>query len=340
MEVLYTRYNYHRRPEFQTATSIVVEGGQRRVYKRALTPAAQAHLQHMLQMQARFAASVLPGGFEAVPLQAAGAAALVCDYMPERSLNDLLFEAFQARDQARFWAELDDYVRRLRTGFQTIAGPAPAARAELTRVFGRADFSCLPAARRIYLALSAIDLIFANVLVVGERRLVVDNEWVFAGGLPADYVLYRALFEFYEVQWKDFGIERFVPLASAAQRYGLDAQALAMYREMEESFQIHVFGRQRLNFYGRFMKLAAPVPRRPELIAPQAQAWQAWQDLRVQAETLAAIRASYSYRLSQAVCRGLDRLLPPASRRRRWLVALARAVMRAGARGWRRLKRR
>jgi hypothetical protein len=331
MEVLYTKYNYQRLPEFQVATSIVLDQGRKQVFKRALVPAARAHLARVRQEHLQFAAAAGAGGFELPGLRDAGEGALACDFIEGPSLDDLLFQAFQAGDRDRFWASLDEYVRRLRTGFQTVAQPPPEGQAEIERVFGRAAFPWVTPAPDAFLARAAIDLIFDNVIVVDARWLLVDNEWVFPGCVPVAYVLYRALFEFYELKWREFGIERFIPFPAAARRYGIDDQAAAAYREMEDRFQAYVCGEQRLHFNLRYLKPVETIPRLQETVARQARTIQdqdlELRELRVKAGVLAEIQRSAGYRLLNRVCRGLDRVFPPGSRRRRWVGGPLRKLL-------------
>ncbi len=326
MEVLYTKYNYHRLPEFQVATSIVLDQGRQQVIKRALTPQAAAHIARLRREHQQFAAAALPGGFELAGIRDAGPEAIAGDFIAGPSLDELLFQAFQRDDRGRFRALLDGYVRRLRTGFRTVAVPPPEGQAEIERVFGRAAFAWVRPAPAAFLARAVIDLIFDNVIVAGDRYVLVDNEWVFPGCVPADYVLFRALFEFYELKWSEFGIERFVPFADAARRYGLDAEVLARYREMEDRFQAYVCGAARLNFNLRYLKAVETIPHLQEVAARQARLIEEQavelRALRVQAGTLAEIRQARGYRLLQAGCRAIDRLLPPGTRRRRWLAGI------------------
>jgi len=181
-----------------------------------------------------------------------------------------------------------------------------------------------------FLACALIDLIFDNVIIADGRWTLVDNEWVFPGCVPVAYVIYRALFEFYELKWREFGIEHFIPFRTVAQRYGIDEQALGCYRAMEDKFQSYVCGEERLNFNLRYLKGVETIPHIQAIVAQQNSRIQAQdlevQNLRVQAGTLAEIQRSYGYRMLHAVCRGIDRVMPPGSRRRRMLLAPLRWI--------------
>lgn len=258
------------------------------------------------------------------------------DFVEGPSLDALLFQAFQRRDCDRYWALMDEYVRRLRTGFKTVPRPPAGGQAEIEQVFGRSDFEFVQEAPDACLALSVIDLIFDNMIIAGDRYVLVDSEWVFSGCVPAGYVIFRALFEFYELKWCDFGIDRFVPFKTAAQRYGLDDKAVAVYRDMEDHFQTYVCGEQRLNFNLRYLKGVETIPHLQEVVARQNRVIHdqnvELQDLRGKAAMLAEILNSYSYRMVRVVCRMIDRLLPPGTRRRRWVGRLFNGVLSSGRR--------
>lgn len=376
MDVIYSKYNYQRLPRFQAATHIVLERGRKQAIKRALTPQAAEHIARVGQEHLRWAGVALPrGGFELPGMREAGAGALAYDFIEGPSLDDLLSQAFWSADRVRFWGLLEEYVRRLRTGFKTVAQCPAEGQADIERVFGRSAFPWVPEAPEAFLPRAVIDLIFDNVIIAGERWVLVDNEWVFPGCVPVAYVIYRALFEFYELKWREFGIERFIPFQAAAQRCGIDEQAATHYREMEDHFQTYVCGKERLHFNLRYLKGVETIPHLREVIARQTATIaeqhgdlerkngliadqrgslarqygvierqngilarqnailndqeSALRDLRQQAGVLADIRRSYGYRMLSAACRALDRILPPGSRRRRWVLAPLRRLLAA-----------
>ncbi|MBU4200563.1 MAG: hypothetical protein KKG09_05005 [Verrucomicrobia bacterium] len=330
MDVLYTKYNYHRLPPFQVATSIVLNEGRKRVIKRALTPQATAHIARIRRDHRLFGDTTVKGGFELADLQDEGETAVGYNFIEGSSLDGLLFQAFQDGDRDRYWALMDDYVRRLRTGFKTVPRPPRDGQTEIEQVFGRSDFGFVPEAPDAYLALSAIDLIFDNVILAGTRHVLVDNEWVFSGCVPVGYVIYRALFEFYELKWRECGIDRFVSFQTAARRYGLEDTALAAYRDMEDNFQTYVCGAQRANFNLRYLKRVETIPHMQDVITQQARRIHdqdaALQDLTNKAMVLDEILNSYGYRMLSAGCRMIDRALPPETRRRRWVGKLFHGI--------------
>lgn len=303
-EVLYAKYNYQRLPQFQLVTSLVSQRGRPCVIKRALTPSAEAHIARIQQNHRLFGEHALAGGFELPAIQQVAANAIVFDYVEGPSLDDLLAAAFRRRDRQGFWSLLDGFVQRLRQGFRTLAQPLPTGQAEIEQIFGRADFGFVAPAPDAFLPLAPIDLLFDNVLVNGARHIFVDNEWVFSGCLPLGYIIYRALF-FYELKWRDFGINQFLAFPAAARRWGLDAAALTAYRQMEEHFQVYVHGAQRLNFNQRYLKKVTTIPHLQAVIAEQER-------------QIDHIFNSYGYRLQRWIGRWL---LPLGSRRRRWLAA-------------------
>lgn len=333
MEVLYTKYNYHRLPQFQVATSIVLDEGHKRVIKRALTPQAMAHIARIRKDHLRFGDVVVRGSFTLPDIIEADEQAVAYDFIEGPSLDNLLFQAFQNQDHDRYWTLLDEYVQRLRTGFKTVSCPLTGDQVEIERVFGRFDFGFVPAAPDAFLSCSVIDLIFDNVILADGRYMLVDNEWMFPGCVPTAYVLYRSLFEFYELKWREFEINRFVSFDQVARRYGMDDKAVAVYRDMENHFQTYVCGEQRLNFNLRYLKRVETIPHMQEVVVRQNHVIHdqevELQDLRGKARVLDEIFNSYSYRMVHVVCRMTDRILPPGTRRRRWVGSLFRGMLAA-----------
>lgn len=326
MKILYAKYNRHRLPAFQTATLIVEDNGRRWAVKRALTPAARAHLQTMWQEQAWLRQHLAAGRLILPEALKTEDDALTFPFIDGPSLDALLFQAFLDRDREQFLRLLDDYAAGVRAAFETTA--QPGAVAALAPIFGRTDFGFRGEGER-YFVHAPIDLIFDNLIIRESGYVLIDNEWVFPGSLPVSYAIYRALFEFCHLKCRAFGIETFLPFQELAQRYGMDARTVSIYREMEDRFQDYVCGPQRPHYYHPYLKAEETITHLQQMVRDQTAEISRQNDLigrqqgeleqlRPLAKYLDDILHSTSWRMLQRVCVTVDRLLPPGSRRRRW----------------------
>jgi hypothetical protein len=137
---------------------------------------------------------------------------------------------------------------------------------------------------------------------------------VFEGCLPVSFVLFRSLFYFYEKN-KAFGLEAWMPLPAVLDRVALAPETVRRYREMDEAFQAHVFGRERCYRYkDRYAKYARSVPSLLETIEHQRQ-------------VIDVMQHSRGWQFVQKTGRLMDTHFPLGTRRRRVLERMLRWLL-------------
>ncbi len=321
MDFLYARYNRHRLPQFQLETSIWRDRDRKFVLKKALDPAASPHLLRLCEQAAPIRKSLQGGRLQLAGVAVIDRQTLRFEFVEGRSLDALLADAFRAQDQARFLGLIDDYLALLRSAFTTI--PAPVLTAEMRQVFGLTSPAELEGLGP-FLTPALVDIVFENILMDGDRYYLIDYEWVFEGCLPVSFVLFRSLFYFYEKN-KAFGLENWMPLADVLGRFALAPATVSRYREMDETFQAHVFGRERCYRYkDRYAKYAHSVPSLLETIEHQRQVVR---DYHAEIEkTRQMLQNSLGWQLIQKTGRVVDACLPPNTRRRSVLECLLRRI--------------
>lgn len=307
MDLLYARYNRHRLPPFQIETSIWRDRDQKFVLKKALNPDAVGHLQRLHEQAASIRRSLRGDRLRLPEVAVIDGQTLRFDFVEGRSLDALLVSAFREQDRARFLSIIADYLALLQSAFTTV--PAPVLTEVMQQVFALTSPAELEGLGP-FLTPALVDPLFENILLDGDRYYLIDHEWVFAGCLPVSFVLFRSLFYFYAKN-KAFGLEAWMPLAAVLERFALAPQTVRRYREMDEAFQAHVFGRERYYRYkDRYAKYAHSVPSLLETIEHQRQVVQDYHVKLLQMQT------SDGWQFVQKTGRLINKYFPAGTRRR------------------------
>ncbi|MFH1476873.1 MAG: hypothetical protein ABIH24_05220 [Verrucomicrobiota bacterium] len=324
MELLYAKYNRQRLPPFQIETSIWRDCGRKFVLKKALAREAVEHLQRLYKQAAPIRHSLRGNRLRLPEVTVIDEQTLRFEFVEGRSLDALLVSAFREQDEARFMGVITDYRALLNSAFTTI--PAPVFEESMRQVFGLEEPAELEGLGP-FLTPALTDLVFENILVAGEAHYLIDHEWVFEGCLPVSFILFRSLFYFYEKN-KEFSLEAWMPLNAVLERFGLSPATIRRYREMDEAFQAHVFGRERCYQYkDRYAKYAHSVPSLQETIEHQRQVV-----CNYHAEII-QMQASDGWQFVQKTGRLMDRYFPQGTRRRRALMRILRRIHACALRG-------
>jgi O-antigen biosynthesis protein len=322
MELLYSKFNRHRRSPFQIATSIFRDPNGPWIVKQALTPEAVAHIGSLRDNHALIRRQLRSERLRLPELEALDERALRFEFIAGHSLDRLLWDAFQDRDTARFMALLAEYVELLQTAFITNAQAVFSS--AMQEVFGLQSAADL-AGLGPFLEPALADPVFENILVQDKRYFLIDQEWVFEGCLPVSFLLFRGLFYFYE-KHRSFGVETWLPRADVLKRMGVTPDVEKKYRAMDDRFQAYVFGRERCYRYkDRYVKYAHSVPSLQQTIEHQREVVRQYHDeIERLRQVIAAMENSRGWKFAQKTGRMVDARFPPGTRRRRVLESMLR----------------
>ncbi|MDD5678992.1 MAG: hypothetical protein PHW60_13545 [Kiritimatiellae bacterium] len=324
MDLLYAKYNRHRLPPFQIETSIWRDRDRKFVLKKALVSDAVPHLQRLCEQAAPIRHSLHGDRVRLPEVTVVDKQTLRLDFVEGRSLDALLVSAFREQDQARFMGIIADYLALLKNAFATAS--APVFTESMRQIFGLTSPAELDGLGP-FLTPAMVDLVFENILVDGERYYLVDHEWVFEGCLPVSFILFRSLFYFYEKN-KAFDLESWMPLHAVLERFALSPETVRRYREMDEAFQAHVFGRERCYRYkDRYVKYAHSVPSLLETIEHQRQVVHEYNaEIIHLRQVIDVMQNSRVWKFVQKTGGFMDKHFPPGTRRRRVLESLRRRL--------------
>jgi len=323
MNVIYARYNRHRLPPFQIETLIVEENGAKTVIKKALTPEAAGHIQAISSGYDLIQSKLNSGSLVLPRRTAVDVSSISFEYIDGKSLDHLLFQSFRDKDKTFFFKIIDDYCALLKKSFRFVEQPEISPK--IGEIFG------LTVADRLgngngWLPLAAIDAVFENIIVSGGKHYLIDNEWVFAGALPAAFVVFRSLFYFHKVKYFEIGIEQWVPFEELLERCQINPASARRYQEMDNSFQAYVYGTARCYQYKEnYKKRQVAVHALEQTIDHQRAVVRKYHGdivtmrgaLSEKDRIINEIVNSFGWRLWRKVAYGIDRLCPAGSRRRR-----------------------
>ena len=204
-EIIYAKYNKLRRKAFRICTVICEENGERWVEKRALCPEAEEHIACMIGMGGRLKA-VYPK----------------IDFVPARKVET----------GVRF-----DYLTGVTVDSQ-IAQTAKTAK-ELKREFTEVFQWILPSGKSGIPV--NLDCNLDNFLIVGDRIVCLDYEWVAETEVPVDFLKYRVINYYYGAH-PEAG--RLISEAELLAEFEITAEDQICFKAMEQEFQKHVFGEE------------------------------------------------------------------------------------------------
>lgn len=236
--VLYTKYNSTRRPEYQLSTSIIEEDGVKYVVKKAIQPRAKEHLLSLPEKRA-----VLEKIYKDMDIVSCEIKddAVVFPFVKGKSLlKDINF-----KEDA-----IDDIVGKVQTALKKTS----QYKEECYSVFEMTDDFCKNFGCDFeYEGLQAVcpanlDGILGNFLEQERGKLCsIDYEWIVDFPVPVKFLDFRAVFYLYieNEKYLDYRISR----EQFIQKFGFSESEVEAYTLMESNFQHVVCGKDMAYVY-------------------------------------------------------------------------------------------
>ncbi|MGE5329793.1 MAG: glycosyltransferase [Deltaproteobacteria bacterium] len=237
MEVIYSKYNRERLPEFQIETTIFKEDKRLYAKKKALTPEAVSHIKSM-----NLNYSLLMNNYKNVQVAPATLKDddIIFDYIQGKAFDALMAEAVIVKDKIGFLNLLNKYLDFVKgLGAKRIKSFKACKR--FCEIFGSEleleDVLCIEPAN--------IDLIFDNIIIDNKNRYwIIDYEWVFDFPIPLDFIIFRSINIFsakYINYFKDF-----ISIKEIYENAGISDEMIKVFEGFESSFQEYVFGKKKI----------------------------------------------------------------------------------------------
>ena len=230
-QIIYTKYNRIRRPEFATRTAIIRDaGGVCRVEKAALYPEGEKHIRSFADKAALMRR--LYRNVQVVDADYAGDR--VCFPFISGSCVGHILEKHLS-DKGELFKNLEAFLKETMDFADDMRIPFTATR-EFTGVFGETDY------QGEAVAIANIDGIPDNFLRNENGLMLIDYEWVFDFPVPEPFIRFRCLYYFLA---KNHSI--ITGLLSEDEyfaHFGFSPEERKRWEEMDSRFQEYVHGQE------------------------------------------------------------------------------------------------
>ena len=254
-EILYVKLSADRSERFRIQTVICRSAGEKKVIKSALTKQAAEHLAHMHETESASQSHrmTLDGREYEVSLlrgEAAGEGSYVYPFLEGESLGKRAALAADRKDAEK----LGDIFRALWDLIQSEASSKETTGREFAAVFGSAgadtEWEMVRPAN--------IDLILDNLFLDDEaggtsRAWIIDGEWIFDFPVPAQFILWRAVNEFYSVHSE---AQQVLPQETLLGEYGIGADSRQIFWKWASHFEKEYVGANSLSEFAQPVRRA------------------------------------------------------------------------------------
>ena len=227
---VYAKFSNERAPKYAVMTTIHQgKDGGRYVRKQAMTEAACPHVCSLVKKAAELAPVFAMAGFfsnQCLAEEGRAKDTVRLEYLEGTTLQerlDGLLESRQLQEAADLLLAYADRIRSL-AGRRVFTVTEP-----FRRMFGEADLPAGLLCNRT----NDIDLIPANILLTGDRDVIVDQEWTCFFPVPIDFIVFRFLWYYLETEPKRKPLKDLDLYGKA----GLAQEWIPVFLRMEERFQ-------------------------------------------------------------------------------------------------------
>ena len=232
-DILYTKYNSMRAPEYQVKTTIIEEDGRRYVVKSPMCDEAAPYMQQIRDNYDRM--KKLYDEIRVLPAEATDRLVLNQDGVSV-TYTDLRFDYLKGEPIA------EDVDYESRDIFKITE--------QLKKIFERIfdyNYDCMSVVDgEAYVSPANIDAILSNFITVDDEIWCLDYEWMTDEPTPIRYIEYRSLLYLYSEQAILRTLGSFGDFVG---RFGYDSEDITRFNAMEEDFQQKIHGESRKYAY-------------------------------------------------------------------------------------------
>lgn len=228
-EILYSKFSKDRQKKFQIATMIVEENKEKSVIKKAMHKEGEVHVRKMIESRELLSELFVNSGVEMCPCKEENGQVRFL-FVEGESLEERIHRHANANDYEalkedyRFLAKIIFSVKGMHT-FES----SPA----FEEIFGSPKFK----EAQHSVDISNVDMIPANLLL-GEKCVLADYEWVFFFEIPLEFIYARSVF----LQEAVCNLDK----KQLEELYAIgrvDMEEVPVYYQMEVNFQEYVAGK-------------------------------------------------------------------------------------------------
>lgn len=208
-EITYAKYSNDRAREYMLRTEMAEKDGQREIRKAPMTEAAAEHVKKMEEYYRLLEKRYQGSGLSVNPCTWKEEGYAAFPFERGKTLEALLDECLERDDMEGFYGLFDRYLKLIS--------------------FGEEEAVC------------DYDLIFANILVDGDKWTIIDYEWTMEKQIPAKEIAFRAVYCYVLEEEKRNKLN----LDYIIGRLDITPAQADEYREKELKFQKSVTGKRK-----------------------------------------------------------------------------------------------
>lgn len=229
MEVIYSKYNYNRAPEYQTRTIICKDEEELHIEKSAITEAA---LEHIKSFDVKY--DLIQGIYTHIDVLKADVkdGVVVYPYIIGKRIQEYIQEKVRSWDDLFLTLkELIDKLYVVRDKYVCLYEKSE----EFCNIFG--DVNC---EGMVCVKPCNLDVIFDNIIICNDGSYkAYDYEWVCDATIPQKYVVYRVLCNFYDKYIgyiaPNYTFDEFI------NKFEFEENEKKIFRKMEDAFISHIY---------------------------------------------------------------------------------------------------
>ncbi|SET21807.1 hypothetical protein SAMN05660297_01709 [Natronincola peptidivorans] len=238
MQILYAKYNRERLPKFQLETIIYKDGKTKKVKKKALTNEAGEHIKAIFNNYL-----LLSKNYKHIKVAEARLQndEVIFEYISGNTLEQLMITAISNRNKDGFFSLINRYLQYVKT--------FSADNSHKYSLDDKFQFSDTNQEWTDLFFLDStnftnLDITFDNLIQDLEKEfIIIDYEWIFPFNLPMEYVVFRAINNFYMKHHQY--LESFIEINEIYKYCEIDLEDIKRYNLIEIKFQNYVSGEKK-----------------------------------------------------------------------------------------------
>lgn len=232
-QIVYVKIDSDRNEKFRIATKIVCHGSERAVYKYAMNPDAEQHLENVHVQEENDANKNIKSLIsEKTPK------GLKYEFLTGKTVDSEIKEFIFAGKREELKNKLDEIFEI----YFVDSKVADYECEEFQRVFGgeriESKLECIKPAN--------IDLICDNIFTVDDGYAVIDCEWIFDMHVPKQFIIWRNLNELF---YKYAELTKLFGKNELYQSYGINDTMNSVFESWNRHFTLEYVGANRMEKY-------------------------------------------------------------------------------------------
>lgn len=228
--IIYSKFNLHRKKEFQLLTTIESDNNFLFSAKTSQRKESENFLNSFFSKYENISAANL--SIAPVKPQKISDTKVVFEYKNGISLDSLLLDAVIKKDKNKFLGFIEYYLNSIKDNEMT----ERTFSEDFEKIFG----AC-PKKKNAYLQIGCLDLNFDNIIhdEKSGKCCLIDYEWTFDFAVPYKYVVFRALSNFY-FRYYSYNLNKFIDISGLYKLAEISDDEKELFTRFEYNFQDYV----------------------------------------------------------------------------------------------------